>query len=98
MTEDLPQGAYLAAVTEKILVSGIRTASALPAWTLVHVAVSVVCFLGPAVTLWGMVQCLRGKYARGLNFLSNAARRALKLIHGTSALALAVLLAVSQGA
>ena len=83
---------YFSALTEKILQSGIRTYSALTAWTLVHVAISAVCCLGPAVTLWGMVYCLRGKYARGLNFLSNGARWALKTIHVTSALALAVFL------
>ena len=83
---------YFSALTEKILQSGIRTYSALTAWTLVHVAISVVCFLGPAITLWGMAHCLRSNYARGLNFLSNAARWVLKIVHFTSALALAVFL------
>jgi hypothetical protein len=83
---------YFSALTEKILQSGIRTYSALIAWTLVHIAISAVCFLGPCIILWGMFHCLRGHHARGLNFLSNAARWTLKLIHFTSALALAVFL------
>jgi hypothetical protein len=83
---------YLTVLREKILQSGIRTYSALTVWTLVHIAISIVCFAGPAVTLWGMLRCLRGNYARGLNFLSNAADWALKLVHLTSALALAVFL------
>lgn len=83
---------YPTALMEKILISGIRTASALQVWTLVHLAVTAVCFLGPTVTLIGMILCFRGKYARGLNFLSNSASFALKSIHVTSAIALSVFL------
>lgn len=83
---------YLAALTEKILRSGIRTASALNTWTMIHIAVTAVCFLCPAVTAWGMWQALRGRYAKGLNFLSNAAGWLLTAVHITAALALAVFL------
>lgn len=83
---------YRAALTEKILRSGIRTESALHAWTLVHHTVTLVCFLGPAVTAWGMWQALRGQYARGLNFLSDAARCALRIVRLSAAAALCVFL------
>ena len=83
---------YPAAITEKILRSGIRTASALNAWTLIHHAITLLCFLGPAVTAAGMWTALSGQQAKGLNFLSNAARWALRLIHVTSAIALACFL------
>lgn len=83
---------YLAALTEKILRSGIRTQSALTAWTLIHIAISFVCFLCPAVTVWGMWTALRGQYAKGLNFLSDAARFLLLAVRVCGAAALALFL------
>lgn len=89
---NLPDQSYHAALREKILVSGIRTASALRVWTLIHHAESLICFVGPAVTVWGLWTALRGQYARGLNFLSNAARLALLLVRISGGCALAVFL------
>ncbi len=65
---------YLAAVTEKILVSGIRTASALGTWRALHIVISVICCICPAIVVWGMALAFRGQSARGMNLLSNAAR------------------------
>lgn len=66
---------YLAAVTEKILISGIRTASALYTWRTIHILVSVVCTVCPALVVRAMVRTFRGQAARGMNQLSNAANR-----------------------
>lgn len=61
---------YLTAVTEKIIISGIRTASALTTWTAAHILISVVCCVCPAILVWGMIRAFRGQCARGMNFLS----------------------------
>lgn len=65
---------YLSAVTEKILISGIRTASALSTWRAVHILISLLCCICPAIVVWGMVRAFRGQSARGMNLLSNASR------------------------
>lgn len=83
---------YFPWLTEKILRSGIRTASALRTWTVVHIAVTVVCCIGPAATAWGMWQTLRGSHANGMNFLGNAARWALRAVHAAAILALVLFL------
>ena len=83
---------YSAALAEKILRSGIRTASAFQVWTLIHHVITFVCFAAPAITVFGMWTALRGQYARGLNFLSNAARWLLRCVHVTSAAALGLFL------
>lgn len=83
---------YLAALTEKILRSGIRTASALNAWTLIHIVITLLCFLCPAVTVWGMYRVSRGEYARGLNFLADAAKWLRMAVHISAAAALALFL------
>lgn len=72
---------YPAAVTEKILVSGIRTASALTTWTVVHFAVSFVSALCPAFLVWSMIRIFRGQAARGMNTLANGLHWLLKLMH-----------------
>ena len=64
---------YLAALTEKILISGIRTRSALSTWTAVHIIVSLICAFCPALVVFGMIRAFRGQAAKGMNFLSNAA-------------------------
>lgn len=83
---------YLAAVSEKILISGIRTASAHTTWMIIHIVVSVICFVFPAVTAAGIWMTLRGKPAKGMNFLSNTARGLLGLVHISGWIALAVFL------
>ena len=83
---------YLAALTEKILQSGIRTYSALNIWRMIHIAISLVCFLCPVLTAAGMWTALRGQYARGLNFLSNVARWLLRFVRISAVAALAVFL------
>lgn len=83
---------YFPWLTEKILRSGIRTASALQTWTLIHIAVTVLCCVCPAVTLWGMWHAVGNSPARGLNFLSNAAAGLLRTVHISAALALVVFL------
>ena len=64
---------YLTALTEKILISGIRTRSALSTWTAVHIIVSLICAFCPALVVFGMIRAFRGQAAKGMNFLSNAA-------------------------
>lgn len=64
---------YLTVVTEKLLISGIRTASALTTWTGVHILVSLISCVCPAIVVWGMVRVFRGQPARGMNFLSGTA-------------------------
>lgn len=83
---------YLAALTEKILRSGIRTSSALNAWRLIHIVISFLCFLCPAVTVWGMYRASRGEYARGLNLLADAAKWLRMAVHISAAAALALFL------
>lgn len=83
---------YLAALTEKILRSGIRTASALNAWRLIHIVICFLCFLCPAVTVLGMFRVSRGEYARGLNFLADAAKWLRMAVHISAAAALAMFL------
>lgn len=83
---------YLAAVTEKILISGIRTASALRTWRAMHIILSVICCICPAIVVWGMLRVFRGHSARGMNLLANAARILLLLtrILGYTAIAVFV--------
>lgn len=69
----LADPAYLTAVSEKIILSGIRTSSAHRAWLLMHILVSVICFVCSTVVVWGMIPAFRGRAAKGMNFLSNAA-------------------------
>ena len=71
----LPDSGYLTAVSDKILVSGIRTASAHRTWLLIHILISVVSCLCPAFVTWGMASVFRGQAARGMNLLSNGAGR-----------------------
>ena len=54
--------------------------------------ITFVCFAAPAITVFGMWTALRGQYAKGLNFLSNAARWLLRCVHVTSAAALGLFL------
>ncbi len=65
---------YLSAVSEKLLISGIRTASAHRTWLLVHIAISLLCCLCPGLVLGGMIAAFRGQAAKGMNFLSNTAQ------------------------
>lgn len=83
---------YLAAVTEKILISGIRTASALRTWRAMHIILSMLCCICPAIVVWGMLHVFRGHSARGMNLLANAARILLFLtrILGYTAIAVFV--------
>lgn len=83
---------YFPWLTEKILCSGIRTESALGTWIVVHIAVTAICCICPALTVWGMCRALRGQYARGLNFLSNAARWLLTAVHISAVLTLVLFL------
>lgn len=64
---------YLAALTEKIAVSGIASKSASNTWRALHIIVSVICCFCPAVTVWGMLQVFRGQCARGMNLLAKSA-------------------------
>lgn len=64
---------YLEAVQEKIRASGILTGSARNTWQMVHIIVSVICYICPAIVVWGMVTVFRGQAAKGMNGLSNAA-------------------------
>lgn len=85
-------GGFQAALTRKILISGIRTESALNAWTLINNVISVVCFLCPAVTAAGLWMALRGQAAKGMNLLSNAARWLLYTVRASGVIALAVVI------
>lgn len=69
----LADPSYPAAVTQKILVSGILSGSARNGWALLHYIVSAICFLSPALVVTGMVIAFRGQAAKGMNLLSNAA-------------------------
>lgn len=71
---------YLSAIHEKILISGIRSASAQHTWTVVHILISLICWICPAIVVWGMVRSFRGHPARGMNLLSNAAHGLLILL------------------
>lgn len=83
---------YFPWLTEKILRSGIRTASALNTWMLIHVVVTTICCICPGVTAWGMYRALHGNPARGMNFLSNASRWALRVVYGSAILVLGLFL------
>ena len=72
--------AYRGALTEKILLSGIRTRSALTTWTLVHIIISLICAFCPGLVVFGMIRAFRGQAARGMNTLSNAAHLLLVLL------------------
>lgn len=85
-------GGFQAALIQKILISGIRTESALHGWTLINNVISVVCFLSPAVTAAGLWTALRGQPAKGMNLLSNAARWLLYAVRASGAAALIVLI------
>ena len=61
---------YLAAVSEKLIISGIRSASARNTWLWVHILVSLVCTFGPALVVGCMIPAFRGQAARGMNPLS----------------------------
>lgn len=71
---------YLAAVTEKIIISGIRALSSLRTWTIVHVLVSLVCCFCPAIVVLCMVSVFRGQAAKGMNRLSGIAHGLLILL------------------
>lgn len=71
---------YPAAVTEKILISGIRTRSALTTWSVIHYAIAVISCVCPALVVWGMLRVFRGQAARGMNWLSNVAHLLLTLL------------------
>ena len=66
----LADAGYLAALSEKILISGIRTASAHAVWMAVHIFISVICWFCPSLVVMGMIRTFRGQPARGMNFLS----------------------------
>ena len=87
---------YPAAVSEKILVSGILSASAQKGWALLHYIVSVICFLSPVLVVWCMMLVFRGKAASGMNLLSNAAHW-LRLILRILGWVLVVLFALRFG-
>ena len=65
---------YPAAISEKMLISGIRSTSAHRTWTMVHILVSFLCCFCPAILAAGMIPAFRGSAAKGMNFLSNTAR------------------------
>lgn len=71
---------YLPAVTEKIIISGIRSYSALRTWTIVHILISAISFLCPAIVVCSMVSVFRGRAAKGMNRLSGAAHFLLILL------------------
>lgn len=71
---------YPAAVVEKILVSGIRTASALKTWTLFHFAVSFLSCVCPGIVVLGMIRIRRGQAAKAMNSLSNTVHWLLILL------------------
>lgn len=71
---------YLATVTEKILISGVRSDSAMTLWTIVHMIISVICCICPALTVCGMILAFRGQAAKGMNLLSSAAHWLLILL------------------
>lgn len=68
---------YLAAISDKLILSGIRSASAHRSWLIVHIVISFVCCVCPALVVGGMVPAFRGQAAKGMNFLSNTAHRLL---------------------
>jgi len=71
---------YLAALTEKILVSGVRSNSAITVWTIAHIMISVICCFCPTLVVWCMVRAFQGHAAKGMNLLSNAAHWLLILL------------------
>ena len=71
---------YPAAVVEKILSSGIRTASALRTWTFLHFAVSLISCLCPGIVAFGMFRTFRGQAAKAMNNLSNTVHQLLILL------------------
>lgn len=71
---------YPAAVMEKIVVSGIRTASALRTWTFLHFAVSFISTVCPGFVVLGMIRLFRGQAAKAMNSLANTAHRLLILL------------------
>lgn len=83
---------YPAAITGKLITSGIRTASALSTWRLIHICVSLAGTLCPALTLWGIFRAAKGRYAKGLNFLSDGAKYLRRAVHISAAAALALCL------
>lgn len=88
----LLNGSYAAAITEKILRSGIRTESALHAWTLINAVINLVCGICPTVTAIGMWLALDGQAARGMNLLANGAKWLLRAVKISGAATLAVLI------
>ena len=72
--------AYRSALTEKILLSGIRTHSALSTWRIVHIAVCLISTVCPSLVVFGMVRAFRGQAAKGMNGLSNGAHLLLILL------------------
>ena len=68
---------YLTAISHKLILSGIRSASAHRSWLWVHIVISFACCVCPALVAGGMIPAFRGSAAKGMNFLSNTAHRLL---------------------
>lgn len=83
---------YVASITEKLIISGIRTASAIATWRLIHIVISFVSTFCPALILWGMYQASRGRYVQGLSFLSDGAKYLRWAVHISAAGALSLCL------
>ena len=66
---------YLAAVSEKIIISGIRSASAHRVWVMAHILISLICCGFPGLVVFCMIPAFRGNAAKGMNLLSNSAHR-----------------------
>ena len=76
----LLDGSYLNALTEKILISGIRTASALSVWRAMHILISLISTFCPALVVFCMIRAFRGQAARGMNLLSGVSHGLLFLL------------------
>ena len=80
--------AYASILRSQMIDGGITSRSALDTWTAINTAITVLCFICPAITSWCLWTSLRGRSARGLGLLSTAAQWLLYGLHGIAALAL----------
>lgn len=76
----LLDGSYLNALTEKILISGIRTASALSVWRTMHLLISLISTFCPALVVFCMIRAFRGQAAKGMNLLCTVSHGLLILL------------------
>ena len=65
-------GDYREFLTGKLLTGGITAAGALFTWRIINSAITVLCFLCPAVISAGLIRVLRRETAAGFSFLANA--------------------------